>query len=559
MSSQKSGLTPLGVIISVILIGALLGLGAFVLTRGDKSEGGASTSPQEGSSKATSSEAAAGTVETLREVPKLDPSAPYTPKDNIIDIELSEYAGYAGLIAANGGLAPSEDSYFFRKHGFKVRITLSEEESWSSLNSGKVAASATTVDVLAVYGRRFNVVVPAQIGFSRGADGIVMRSDLKRINGMKGQIIATAQFTEADFFVRYLAQEAGIPVVMLDGLNSTPDPDKINLVYCEDAFVAGDLFLSQLQAGKKQPAGCVTWAPKTTEVVEASNGQAQILTTNRNLLIIADILIVNKPFATANPAIVQGLVDGLLYGNRLVRDQTASQIPVIAKAFGWTSEETKIELGKVHLSNLPENQAFFSGAIDSAGSYGGIYQSAVYAYGKELLPDPVDSGRFVNLTWLEELAKTGAYADQKVAIAPLRSGSTAAVEENPLLSKDIRFFFQPNSSVLDLNEQVNFERLADIRKLLQISPGSTVLLRGHVDDAMIEDFRRQGGEAFVRSMALKAMELSKNRAAEIKRILVEREKLDGARIDVVGRGWEEPVGKNSEEKRRVEVQWFTVE
>ncbi len=561
MSTQKSGLTPLGVIISILLIGALLGLGAFVLTREQKPASTSSTSAGEKASgdASASAGAAAGTVETLREVPKLDPSAPYTPKDNIIDIELSEYAGYAGLIAANGGLAPSEDSYFFKKHGFKVRINLSEEESWSSLNAGKMAASATTVDVLAVYGRRFNVVVPAQIGFSRGADGIVMRSDLKRINGMKGQIIATAQFTEADFFIRYLAQEAGIPVVMLDGLNSTPDPEKINLVYCEDAFVAGDLFLSQLQAGKKQPAGCVTWAPKTTEVVDASNGQAQILTTNRNLLIIADILIVNKPFASANPTIVQGLVDGLLYGNRLVRDQTASQIPVISKAFGWTADETRSELSKVHLSNLPENQAFFSGAIDSAGSYGGIYQSAVYAYGKELLPDPVDAGRFLNLGWLEAVAKTGEYADQKVAIAPLRSGSSAAVEENPLLSKDIRFFFQPNSSALDLSEQANFERLADIRKLLQISPGSTVLLRGHVDDAMIADFRRQGGDAFVRSMALKAMELSKNRAGEVKRLLVEREKLDGARIEVVGRGWEEPVGKTSEEKRRVEVQWFTVE
>lgn len=559
MSSQKSGLTPLGVIVSILLIGALLGLGFFVLTREKPPEPKQTGPVQTAQTSKENAEDVAGTVETLREVPKLEPSAPYIPKDNIIDIELSEYAGYAGLIVANGGLAPSEDSYFFRKHGFKVRITLSEEESWSSLNAGKMAASATTVDVLAVYGRQFNVVVPAQIGFSRGADGIVVRSDIKRINGMKGQIIATAQFTEADFFIRYLAQEAGIPVVTLDGLNSTPDPEKINLVYCEDAFVAGDLFLSQLQAGSKQPAGCVTWAPKTTEVAEASGGKAQILATNRNLLIIADVLIVNKPFATANPAIVQGLVDGLLYGNRLVRDQTAAQIPVIAKAFGWTAEQTKTELSKVHFSNLPENEAFFSGAIDSAGSYGGIYQSAVYAYGRELLPDPVDAGRFLNLSALETLAKSGAYADQKIAIAPLRSGSSAAVEDNPLLSKDIRFFFQPNSAVLDLSEQVNFDRLADIRKLLQISPGSTVLLRGHVDDAMIQDFRNQGGEAFVRTMALKAMELSKNRAAEIKRLLVEREKLDGARIEVVGRGWEEPVGKNSEEKRRVEVQWFTVE
>ena len=75
-----------------------------------------------------------------------------------------------------------------------------------------MAASATTVDVLAVYGRQFQVVVPVQIGFSRGADGIVVRKDIKRINDLKGKILAASQFTEADFFIRYLAQEAGLGV-----------------------------------------------------------------------------------------------------------------------------------------------------------------------------------------------------------------------------------------------------------------------------------------------------------------------------------------------------------
>ena len=561
MSNQKSGLTPLGVFISILFIVGLIGLGAFVLARKYYT---ASKSPPNAHSASQASESpqsgeGAGTVETLTEVPKLEPSAPYTPKQNVIDIELSEYAGYAGLIAANGGLAPSEDSYFFKKHGFKVRIALSEEESWSALNSGKMAASATTVDVLAVYGRQFNVIVPAQIGFSRGADGLVVRSEIKRINSLKGQVIATSQFTEADFFIRYLAQEAGMGVAALSGLGERPDPEKINLVYCEDAFAAGDLFLAELKAGKNRLAGCMTWAPKTGEVVEESGGKARLLVTNRNLLIIADILIVNKPFAQANPAIVQGLVDGLLYGNGLVRDQLASQLPVLTKAFKWTPEKTREELAKVHLSNLPENLAFFTGAIDSGGSYGGIYQSAVYAYGKTLLPDPVDAERFLNVTWLNALKQSGAYADQKLAISPLRSGSGTAVEDNPLLSKDIRFFFEPNSAVLDMNQPANLERLASIDKLLQVSPGSTVLLRGHVDDAMVPEFHKQGGDSFVRMMALKAMELSKNRAAEIKRLLVEREKLDPARIEIVGRGWEEPAGNSSDEKRRVEVQWFTVE
>ena len=89
------------------------------------------------------------------------------------------------------GSSRTKSSVFFKNHGFKVRLTLSEEESWSALNEGKIAASVTTVDVLAVYGRQFHAVVPAQIGFSRGADGLVVRSDIKRINELKGKTIAT--------------------------------------------------------------------------------------------------------------------------------------------------------------------------------------------------------------------------------------------------------------------------------------------------------------------------------------------------------------------------------
>ncbi|HXS68862.1 MAG TPA: hypothetical protein VN761_08460, partial [Candidatus Polarisedimenticolia bacterium] len=310
-------------------------------------------------------------VETAMETPKLPAALPYQPKDNTVDVELSEYAGYAGFIAANGGLAPSENSVFFKKYGFKVAIRLSEEESWPALNTGKMGASATTADVLAIYGKQFQVIVPAQIGYSRGADGVVVRSSVKRINDLKGKILAAEQFTEADFFIRYLAQEAGLGVNMLPDLKTAPDPDKLNLIYCKDEVAAGDLFLRDLKSGGNLLAGCVTWEPKTTEVANDSDGKAHVLTTSVNLLIIADIFIVNKGFAQEHPDMVAGLVDGLMQGNRMVRDNPESQYGVIGKAFKWDRQKTQAELAKVHLSNLPENLAFFSGAIDAAGSFGG--------------------------------------------------------------------------------------------------------------------------------------------------------------------------------------------
>ncbi len=547
--------TALGKVISALLVAGLITLGAYLVLRGKIAGPSSSTTSPETEAPKGETELA----EVKVEVPRLSPPAAFQYKDNIVPIEISEYAGYAGLIAANGGLDPAEGSWFFKNHGFKVKLTVSEDETWSDLNEGKMAGSVTTVDVLAAYGRQFHVTVPAQIGFSRGADGVVVSSDIKRINQLKGKTIATGQFTEVDFFIRYLAQEAGLAISTLGSLDATPNPDRLNIVYTEDGFGAGDLFASELKSGKSRLAGCVTWEPKVSEVVEGSGGKAHVLTTNRNLLIIADVMILHRGFAEQHPEVVAGLVRGLLEGNRMVRDRPDGQLDVVGRAFKWTREKTKAELAKVHLSNLPENRAFFSGAIDAAGSFGGIYQSAVLAYGSDLIKDPPDPSRFVDTKQLDALDKGGFFKEQTVAIAPIRSAGGTSVETDPLLSKDIRFLFEPNSTTLDLANQDNIKNLDAIKRMLQVSPGSTMLLRGHVDNAKVEDFRRQGGEAYVRTQALRAMELSKNRAAEIRRLLIERYSLDAKRLDIVGRGWEEPSGTDSEKNRRVEVQWFTIE
>src|SRR5215207_204359 len=409
--AEQPRFTFLGWVASIVLIGGLVALGAFMILRGR----GDTATPAESAAADDAPEVS----EVKVEVPRLSPAGSVELKDNIVPIEISEYAGYAGLIAANGGLDPSESSWFFKNHGFKVKLTVSEGENWSALNEGKIAGSVTTVDVLAAYGRQMHAVVPAQIGFSRGADGVVVSKDIKRINQLKGKTIATAQFTEVDFFIRYLAQEAGLAINTLGSLDATPHPDRLNVVYTEDGFEAGDLFLDDVKSGKNKLAGCVTWEPKVSEVVSGSGGKAHVLTTNRNLLIVADVLILHRGFAEQNPKVVEGLVQGLLEGNRMVRDRPDTQLDVIARAFKWTRDDAKAELAKVHLSNLPENRAFFSGAIDAAGSFGGIYQSAVLSYGSDLIKDPPDASYFVRGQALDAIEKTGLFKEQVIAIAPI--------------------------------------------------------------------------------------------------------------------------------------------
>ncbi len=553
-----------GNIITVLLLLGVIALGAYLwLGREPKEQSAATPASQSSqSTPAAQSEPAGGgpaPIEPVDGTPTLEAAAAYTPQDGILQIDISEYAGYGGLIVANGGLEPNADSFFQKEYGFKVKISMSESETWSPLNNGRLAATATTTDALAVLGRQFEAVVPVQIGYSRGADMVVVDRGIASINQLGDKILAASQFNESEFFIRYLAQEAGVPVTVLRDLDSRPGTGELGLVFYEDAFIACDAYEHELKRSQPRLNGCVGWTPRTEEVVEKSAGKAKVLVSNRNLLVIADVLAVNRGFAQANPKMVQGLVHGILEGNRRLRDQQTQHLAVVARAFGWSEADARDELSRVHLANLPENQAFFAGTIDSAGSFGGIFQSSVLAYG-DVIKNPTDSARFMDASFLDALAKQKSFADQKIAIAPIKTATQASLEGDPLLSKDIRFFFQANSANLDKSATQNLEYLDTIKRFLQVSPGSTVLLRGHVDNARVPEFRDQGGEQLVKSMALKAMELSRQRALAVSEALVERHKdLSATRIEVVGRGWEEPAGADSELNRRVEVQWFTLE
>ena len=60
-------------------------------------------------------------------------------------------------------------------------------------------------------------------------------------------------------------------------------------------------------------------------------------------------------------------------------------------------------------------------------------------------------------------------------------------------------------------------------------------------------------------MALKAVQLSKERCESVRKAMLGQHNVDAARIESVGCGWNEPAGTDGEQNRRVEVQWFTIE
>ena len=78
---------------------------------------------------------------------------------------------------------------------------------------------------------------------------VVVDRGIASVNALAGKILAASQFNESEFFIRYLAQEAGLPVVVLRDLDAKPKAGSLGLVFYEDAFVACDAYQHELAGG----------------------------------------------------------------------------------------------------------------------------------------------------------------------------------------------------------------------------------------------------------------------------------------------------------------------
>ena len=208
--------------------------------------------------------------------PTLEAAATYTPKDNMLQIDISEYAGYGGLIVANGGLEPNPDSFFAKEYGFKVQ-DLDERER------DLVAAQQRPARRHRDHDRRAGRARPAVRRRRAGADRLLARRRHGRRRSrhrlgepLAGKVLAASQFNESEFFIRYLAQEAGVPVIVLRDLDSRPASSEARPRVLRRR-VRRLRRLRSTSSRRAQPRlnGCVGWTPRTDEVVEKSERRSE--------------------------------------------------------------------------------------------------------------------------------------------------------------------------------------------------------------------------------------------------------------------------------------------
>lgn len=503
-------------------------------------------------------------------LPVLSKPGTYEPELGVVDVELSEYIGYAGLILENNGLAPNVE--FEKKYGFKLRLTLSENEDWSRLNRGELAASATTADVLALYGDQMKVTVPVAFDYSFGADGILVTKDIQNIGQLAGKIVVSARFNESDFFLRYWADQQGLKINVLASDSETPKADMINVLFTEGVDEAMAVFKADLppanstNAKKSLFAGCVGWEPLTSDLLDEHKNELRFLVTNKNLLNIADVLIVNQGFAEAQPKIVQALVTAVLRGNmrarQLQKKPNKAEFDLIAKALTTdpsspgTAEDIERSIRNIYFMNTAENEAFFTDQLPRGDSFEGVWQSANRLYGSALVSANSHNSKVTLLPKIFRSSEIRSLSDGKISIPLLASNDKGTYSAIASANHDL--VFQRNSAALETEAGAagNAEILTALARKLKREVGCRILLRGHVDGSKLGNVPAEDRP----ELEAQALQLSAERAASVKTVLVDKFLIPEQQIKTEGVGASEPIpGAPGARNRRVEVRTMSLE
>ena len=556
---SQTKLTPFGIIASAVLVLGLVGLGVWLLTgKGGK------PSPSETAQSESEVEAAdlsnVTTVKEYKYVPadKLPPvkgvsSYAWNQKEKVLKFSYNVWIGWMPIIAANGGTKPNKESIFYKKYGFMVEMVLIDDPitARDAYTSGNVHALWGTEDMMVLFApeltrdSRTAPRIVQQIDWSSGGDGIVVREEIKTVRDLKGKTIVCAQNSPSEYFITTLLLSAGL------------NAGDVKMKYTTTAFEAAAAFV----ADKKIDA-VVSWAPDIYNIPKRMPKTRILSTTAEANKVIADVYAFRADFYRDHPEIVKGFVAGVFEGMDYVKQNTEKVAQWMADAYGMKPEDIKGMMGDAHSTNFGENVQFFLNQSNPT-NFERTWKNASLVY-RELgrIDAPVDFDRVMDFSVIKDLQTKGTFANQKdesqTAFTPQSYEKVRA--ESPILTQTIRINFFPNSANLheparDEDGNVVKDKLYDagvdatlerVARLAGQFEKCVIIVEGHTDNSM------KGRAPY---QAVK--QLSTDRAAAVRKALIEKYKFDPNKFVIEGKAWDEPANpddpQNQALNRRVEI------
>ncbi len=482
----------------------------------------------------------------------------------IVKFPINVWPGWAPIIVANAGLQPSDQSVFYKKHGFYVQLDIVDDpvKARDLFASGKSHVLWGTLDMIALFApelmkdSRTIPVVCQQVDWSAGGDGVVARGDIRSINDLRSgsgrhKKIILAQNSPSHYLIMSLLIDAGI------------DPGDIEFKWAADAPSAAKIFVTDPSYD-----AFVGWSPDIYNITDRDKSTRLVVTTGTANHLIADVWAVRNDFFHEHPEVVSGLVQGIFDGMDLVRKDPKAAAAALAKAFQLKEADCESMIGKdggitegdAHLTNYRENTKFFLDPYNPA-NFEVVWNSASTIY-KSLgtISSTVPPSKVKAHTVLAAMAD--AYKEVTDLSQPTfrpnaLANLSAEAGSGQVLTKAVMVAFEPNKSILDPQYDATIPTtLEEIGKLAGKFGNAYIIIEGNTDASrkgiVPPDLVRQ---------------LSYDRADAVRRAIMDKYRFDPNKFKVIGNGWENPLPgctdssnpENNRKNRRVEVKVFPLE
>lgn len=338
-----------------------------------------------------------------------------------------------------------------------------EEQRRAALRDGSFDVLLTTLDAVALFGNEQTGKVVAIVDESAGADKIVARAGITRLNDLKGKKITYSQGSVAEFYL--------YATLNLVGLKATD----VQLVPAESV----DDAVAKYKAGQADVV--VAWEPNVQDAL-AVPGSKVLLGTD-NYRAVLDVVVVSTKALAEKPAAVQAFMDAWFEAVKLTTDDPAQAGAALVKSgdTDWTGvaapQDFSDALGLVAQATLGQN-AFALRSSTLLGGRLGEAQKVWSANGKQITA--VDPAKLVDGSFVQKSVAQGNLPSTKAPVNPTfvltstivlpqltpeQIGNTTPVAELPL--KQIAFL--ANSATL--SEQGQNDLLTQVVPVLRQTPG----------------------------------------------------------------------------------------
>jgi len=480
----------------------------------------------------------------------------YKWEDKTVVFPINLWIGWAPIIMANGGTEPSEDSVFYKRYGFKLRLPIIDDPvlARDAFAAGESHILWGTLDMMALFApslakdSRSALRVFQQVDWSNGGDGVVARGGIKSINDLKPvegkkRVVALAQNSPSHYYLLNLLYYAGIK------------PDGVVFNFTGDAFQAAAAFVNDPTVD-----ATVSWAPDIYNISDPKKSGikdvALISSTADAKRVITDVWAARADFAKDHPEVIEGLVRGIFDGMQMVRDDKEKTAALFEQAFNLPKGEAAAMMGDAHPTNYAENVEFFlnqnnpSNFENTWDNINNIYRLAGY------INDPVPFSQVMDPRVIEKIAPD--YRDSKNeyvdAFAPVKVGFDPSAAKQ-ILTRTVYIHFAPNRADVNPNYDPNVEEvIKEIGRLASQFGGSTIVVSGHADRSRYAEVKSLGDAALERHTGL-VKDLSQRRAQGVVTALKMKFPVFKAQSDrfvVQGYGWDKPLDTDAL-SRRVEI------